>query len=249
MSKDYSSKKSFEELKILGEKHGFEVPNNIDEFKGLESSQGFSPEYFQVLLVYGEDFSQILTNLASITNEYEEDKFVALQIKNMGATVDCIPSEIKMFKYLTALDISWWLGKIKSIPLEIFTLDNLEHLELTNNEFQNLPCEISQLKNLKELNLSKNEITSLPKEIGQLKNLKTLYLKNNKITSLPKEIGNLERLENLLLSGNDLETIPDEVSELKNLKQLKLDGNNISKEEEQRIRELLSNVYITNYPS
>ncbi len=66
---------------------------------------------------------------------------------------------------------------------------------------------------------------------------------------MPKEIGNLERLENLLLSGNDLETIPDEVSELKNLKQLKLDGNNISNEEEQRIRELLSNVYITNYPS
>jgi len=249
MSKDYSPKKSFEELKILGEKHGFEVPNNIDEFKGLESSQGFSPQYFEVCLVYGEDFSQILKNLASITNEYEEDKFVALKIRNMGATIDCIPSEIKMFKYLTALNISYWLEKIQSISLEIFTLDNLEHLELTKNEIQNLPCEIGHLKKIKELNFSKNKITSLPKEISQLKNLKTLNLKNNKITSLPKEIGNLERLENLLLSGNDLETIPDEVSELKNLKQLKLDGNNISKEEEQRIRELLSNVYITNYPS
>ena len=46
---------------------------------------------------------KVEVNLASITNEYEEDKFVALQIKNMGATVDCIPSEIKMFKYLMSL--------------------------------------------------------------------------------------------------------------------------------------------------
>ena len=49
--------------------------------------------------------------------------------------------------------------------------------------------------------------------------------------------------------GKIIRLNPGEVSELKNLKQLQFGGNNISNEEEQRIRELLSNVYIgPNYP-
>ena len=92
------------------------------------------------------------------------------------------------------MNISWWLGKIPSIPLEIFSLSNLEYLVLTH----------SQLKNLKELTLKNNEITFLPKEIGKLESLKILNLKKNKLTTVPDELAELENLEQLWLNGNKI---------------------------------------------
>ena len=217
---------SLKRLKELGEKNGFEVPDKIEEFDGLESSwDPISEEYFEVNVTYGDDFSEILLNLSIVTEKYEEDKFVALKLDNMGATFNSFPSEIKRLKHLKALNISWWLGKIPSIPLEIFSLSNLEYLVLTHNKFQDLPSEIGQLKNLKELTLKNNEITFLPKEIGKLESLKILNLKKNKLT-----------------------TVPDELAELENLEQLWLNGNKILEEEEKRIEEVLGNVIITFFP-
>ena len=220
---------SLEKLRILGEKNNFEVPDKIQDIAGLQSSQDeelFIPKYFDISIAYGDDFSEILLNLAIETKKNVEDKFVALRITNMGGIVKNFPSEIEKLKNLRALDISWWGGKIPSIPKEIFSLTNLELLTMTHNKFNDLPGEIDQLKNLKELNIKNNEIKSIPKEIGKLKNLETLNLKKNK-----------------------LETVPDELLKLEKLERLWLNGNNISKEEENKIKQDVSNnVNVTFFP-
>ena len=46
---------SFEKLKELGEKHGFEVPNNIDEFKYHDINAKFSVNNFVTSFKYIEE--------------------------------------------------------------------------------------------------------------------------------------------------------------------------------------------------
>ena len=63
---------SLEKLRILGEKNNFEVPDKIQDIAGLQSSQDeelFNPKYFDISIAYGDDFSEILLNLAIETKK------------------------------------------------------------------------------------------------------------------------------------------------------------------------------------
>ena len=83
---------------------------------------------------------------------------------------------------------------LRSIPIEIGNLLNLQHLYLENNQLTSLPVEIGNLVNLHTLYLSSNQLTILPIEIGNLVNLKKLWLSNNKLKSLPTEILNIIKI-------------------------------------------------------
>ncbi len=81
------------------------------------------------------------------------------------------------------------LTKALQNPLDVRVLD------LSRQELKTLPIEIGQLKNLQKLYLDYNQLTTLPQEIGQLKNLKWLYLYSNQLATLPKEIEEFEIVE------------------------------------------------------
>ncbi len=104
-----------------------------------------------------------------------------------------------------SLDLS---GKgLTSIPAYVFSMSNLEYLDLSNNKLTGAPqSQIGQLKNLKSLNLSENQLTGLPAELGQLKKLETLNVSHNRLTGLPNELGNLTQLKTFDVSGNSYST-------------------------------------------
>ncbi len=67
----------------------------------------------------------------------------------------------------------------KDIP-ELFELENLDSLDLSNNKLKNISG-LSKLKNLKVLNLACNNITDIS-ELSKLLNLKVLHIYCNYIT-------------------------------------------------------------------
>lgn len=93
---------------------------------------------------------------------------------------------------------------LKSIPEYVFSMTQLENLDLSNNELTGAPqSQIGNLTNLKTLNLKNNNLTVLPAELGRLSSLVSLDVSDNRLTGLPLEIGDLNNLKNLDVSGND----------------------------------------------
>lgn len=124
----------------------------------------------------------------------------------------------------------------------IFSLSNLEGLDLDNCNIRKLPDGIGNLRILKSLSLKNNYLNTLPSEIGRLNNLEELDLSGNPLQWLPKEIGNLALLSSMKLdrtkyweskdkvaheeypSGNPKIHFPNEMENLKALKTLSLTG-------------------------
>jgi len=139
--------------------------------------------------------------------------------------------------------------KLKEIPPEVFTLNNLQVLILSKNQVKEIPADIAKLKSLQELDLSNNDLTNLPPQIGELLHLSILKLNKNEITSLPPETGNLINLEILEMWDNELDTVPEEMKNLRHLKVFELRGILFSDEQQDYIHSLLPETKIYFSPS
>ncbi|MHA1991971.1 MAG: leucine-rich repeat domain-containing protein [Candidatus Hodarchaeales archaeon] len=117
---------------------------------------------------------------------------------------------------------------LNEIPEVIFDLTHLKKLYLVNNNLKTLPVKIIKLSNLEVLDLHWNEtFFYLPDEIGSLPKLKRLDFRLNKIKDIPKTIGNLRNLIELDLSWNSISYLPKELYHLENLKVLDVSANRI----------------------
>lgn len=116
---------------------------------------------------------------------------------------------------------------LQEIPSEVFELEYLQTLDLSENNIAAIPPKIAQLKNLKTLVLRKNNISSLPEEIGELSNLSHLILGYNYLNDLPKSFARLQKLRELHLTSNLFTEIPDPIYALRELKILWLSFNEI----------------------
>lgn len=142
--------------------------------------------------------------------------------------------------------------QLKSIPIEITKLKNLNYLNLDNNDQLDLPQLFSVLSLLKieELNLSSAKFDVIPHDIIRLKQLKVLTLEmiqgdfNNKETYMI--LSKLEKLENLNLQGNFLRVFDPSITLLKHLKRLEIDGNCLSKKEFKKLKKYLPTTEIQN---
>jgi hypothetical protein len=100
-----------------------------------------------------------------------------------------------------------WLrakNKIRTFPVQIGTMTNLEELTLAFNEIETIPASIGQLKNLKKLNLQFNKIKTLPPELYTLTQLQEINLQNNlldmkAILELKKHLPNTK----IIIKDND----------------------------------------------
>ncbi|MBD2457805.1 leucine-rich repeat domain-containing protein [Nostoc sp. FACHB-87] len=144
--------------------------------------------------------------------------------------------------------------KLTEIPAEVFELEWLEVLNLSDNRITTLPEAITRLSQLTTLNLSYNQITTLPEAITRLSQLTTLNLSYNKITTLPEAITRLSRLTTLDLNDNQITRLPEAIIRLPQLIILNLSNNQITRLPEAitRLSQLtilyLSNNQITRLP-
>ena len=83
-------------------------------------------------------------------------------------------------------------------------LSDIEHISFieNKNKLENIPDEIFKLNKLKELDISEQQINSIPDDIFKLDNLQYLSINNNKFTCFPEILLKLKNIKELGLLGN-----------------------------------------------
>ena len=169
-----------------------------------------------------------------------------LRINSSDRNLTFIPSEYKLFRNLTRLnlagnqltDINYLPitlerlllhdNQIKILPEHFFNLVNIEALTLGKNKLENFPKSMGKLAKLKKLDISSNKICIIPLSIVELKNIEIIFLKSNKITIIPCFINKLTNLIRLDLSFNYIDKFPENCETLDKLVALDLSFNKIT---------------------
>lgn len=116
---------------------------------------------------------------------------------------------------------------LDNIPDEIKQLENLTTLVLHSNKLTTIPGCIKSLSKLKVIDCSRNQLVTLPEELSSLSQLTTINFSSNNITYLPCQMKNT-KLASLDLSNNKLEVFPDVCyTELVLLAEIKVNANSI----------------------
>ncbi|CAM4950946.1 unnamed protein product [Rotaria socialis] len=116
---------------------------------------------------------------------------------------------------------------VETLSEDIGKLINLSTLTLTSNKLYKLPEQMKNLENMRHLNLSNNQLKTINQDFFlQLNHLETLNLSNNLLESLPPfSSENNKKLAIINLSHNKLEMLPDFPEQLENLSQIDLSSN------------------------
>lgn len=182
-----------------------------------------------------------------------------LSINNEGTKLIVLNSLKKMVN-LTELELI--RCDLERIPHSIFSLHNLQEIDLKDNNlktieeiisFQHLhrltclklwynhiayiPIQIGNLTNLERLYLNRNKIEKIPTQLFYCRKLRYLDLSHNNLTFLPADIGLLQNLQNLAVTANRIETLPPELFQCRKLRALHL-GNNVLQSLPSRVGEL-----------
>ena len=116
---------------------------------------------------------------------------------------------------------------IKKLPLELWSLTELELLWINGNKLESIDASIGLLHHLQVVKLNGNRLTRLPEEIGNLHKLQRLWAHNNRLVALPRTIGLLHRLEHMSLENNNMSSFPWEFGRLTSLTALSYDETKI----------------------
>ncbi len=112
-------------------------------------------------------------------------------------------------------------------PASIFSLTNLQILEIDYSSIETIPDLFDKLPNLKQLDLQKNKIEILPPSIGSAKSLTNLNLNYNHLKELPESIGKLSYLKELKVENNQLKKLPKTMTGLTNLEVIDFHENQL----------------------
>ncbi|KAM9357542.1 leucine-rich repeat-containing protein 39 isoform 1-T1 [Symphorus nematophorus] len=97
-------------------------------------------------------------------------------------------------------------------------LKNLQHLDLSMNDFMCLPDCVVSLAALEWLDMGGNRLQHLPEDIHRMETLHTLWLQRNQLERLPDSISRMKSLDTLVLSSNRLRDIPPLMEDMTNLR-------------------------------
>lgn len=86
------------------------------------------------------------------------------------------------------------------IPQEVFALDHLEVLNLSDNQLDGIPNKLTVLEQLRRLDLRNNRITRLNLDVLSMPSLKEIFLSGNAIPNISPEIldGDINQLKGYL---------------------------------------------------
>lgn len=144
---------------------------------------------------------------------------------------------------ITALDLS--NQSLSAIPDSIFSLYNLEYLQLGNNVTLYPPLSALGRDSPDDSNL--NRIHEVPAAIANLQKLRVLNISFNALHALPSEIVSLSALDTLDISFNKNLRIADEFNKLTmmpSLQYLNLIGTEVDSTVVQKLRRALPNTRI-----
>lgn len=139
-------------------------------------------------------------------------------------------------------------NQLSSIPDSVWSLEQLFHLELDNNNISHISSTIANAKSLTVFLSSNNTLVEVPDELFNL-NVASLYLDGNNLTSMPEHIGKLKTLTNLRLSNNYISRVVVSMRNLMNLHDIDLRNNRIVTMPEDAIDGLNNLKYIYLYPN
>ncbi|XP_029473935.1 volume-regulated anion channel subunit LRRC8D [Rhinatrema bivittatum] len=170
----------------------------------------------------------IKSNLTKIPSSVTEvaPHLTKLVIHNDGTKLMVLNNLKKM---INVADLELQNCDLERIPHAIFSLTNLQELDLKSNNICAIEEIISfqHLKRLTCLKLWYNKIVNIPSSISLIKNLETLYFSHNKLESLPITLFSLQKLRYLDLSHNSISMIPVEIGFLQNLQYFLITGNKV----------------------
>ena len=76
-------------------------------------------------------------------------------------------------------------NQLDGLPPELAKLQNLKHLALDNNLFEELPRPILEMYALNRLSMTYNRLTALPSDLCWLTNLTHVDVQNNELLEVP----------------------------------------------------------------
>ncbi|XP_028988006.1 volume-regulated anion channel subunit LRRC8D [Betta splendens] len=151
---------------------------------------------------------------------------IKLVVHNDGTKLMVLNSLKKM---TNLIDLELHNCELERIPHAIFSLTNLQELDLKSNHIRTIE-EIISLQHLRRLTCLKlwhNNITAISSSIGQVKSLETLQLSHNKLEALPVALFMLPKLRHLDVSHNSITVLPPDVGFLQNLQHLAINSNKL----------------------
>ncbi|KAF3691301.1 Volume-regulated anion channel subunit LRRC8C Leucine-rich repeat-containing protein 8C [Channa argus] len=166
------------------------------------------------------------TKLVMLNNLKKMTNLIELEL--VRCDLERIPHAIFSLTNLQELDLKE--NNIRSIE-EIISFQHLRKLtclKLWHNGIMYIPEHIKKLGSLERLYFSHNKIEILPSHLFLCNKLRYLDLSNNDIRFIPPEIGVLQSLQYFSVSCNKIENLPDELFFCKKLKTLKLGKNSLS---------------------
>ncbi|XP_041696225.1 volume-regulated anion channel subunit LRRC8C-like isoform X1 [Coregonus clupeaformis] len=197
------------------------------------------------ILSLKSNFTKIPQSIVDVSSHLQK-----LYIYNDGTKLVML-NNLKKMVNLTELELVHC--DLERIPHAVFSLTNLQELDLKENNLHSIEEIVScqHLRKLTCLKLWHNNICYIPEHIKKLGSLERLYfshnkieilsphlflcnklryldLSNNDIRFIPPEIGVLQSLQYFSVTCNKIENLPDELFFCKKLKTLKLGKNMLS---------------------
>ncbi|XP_064791782.1 volume-regulated anion channel subunit LRRC8C-like isoform X1 [Oncorhynchus masou masou] len=191
------------------------------------------------------NFTKIPQSIVDVSSHLQR-----LYVYNDGTKLVML-NNLKKMVNLTELELVHC--DLERIPHAVFSLTNLQELDLKENNLRSIeeivscqhlhkltclklwhnsicyiPEHIKKLGSMERLYFSHNKIEILPSHLFLCNKLRYLDLSNNDIRFIPPEIGVLQSLQYFSVTCNKIENLPDELFFCKKLKTLKLGKNTLS---------------------
>lgn len=205
--------RSLRELNLIGN-----LSSDNNKMIGLESMRDLR---HLKMLCLKSNLTKMPTNITELSPH-----LIRLIIHNDGTKL-LVMNSLKKMTNLIELELH--CCELERIPHAIFSLINLQELDLKSNNIRTIEEIISfqHLRRLACLKLWHNKIITIPSSIGQVKSLESLHLSHNKLESLPIALFTLPKLRHLDVSHNSITVLPPDVGLLHNLQHLAINSNKL----------------------
>uniref|UniRef100_A0A3B4A8T7 LRRC8 pannexin-like TM region domain-containing protein n=1 Tax=Periophthalmus magnuspinnatus TaxID=409849 RepID=A0A3B4A8T7_9GOBI len=205
--------RSLRELNLVGN-----LNSENNKMIGLESMRDL--RHLKTLCLKS-NLTKMPTNITELSPH-----LIKLFIHNDGTKLLVLNSLKKM---TSLIELELHNCELERIPHAIFSLTNLQELDLKSNNIRTIEEIISfqHLKRLACLKLWHNKITNIPSSIGQVKSVEALHLNHNKLESLPPALFTLPKLRHLDLGHNSITVLPPDIGLLHNLQYFAINMNKL----------------------